>query len=1427
MKLTNHSNHCVAAIRAAALALLLGAALPLAAQAATRDPLVQPFAIDSIWNMPIGTGAQYVAINMAADPSNDVWAPMPQIDDEYIFLDSTAPLTNINYSDAAWTGRDRCNATGGLLFQAPFPTNYVVPSNMGNNSAVFLMPDNRTLIHSQPITRCVAGGPATSVIEFSGVDIYGDGRYGSHGGSALSAIGGSIRLGEFRPGIPVRHTIKIDVDSPVVLARCSSDSDCFRWPAFTADAGAPGSYGTQNPNPVPGMKMGALLAIPTSTNINNLGLESVPGQMLAWTLQNYGAYIVDTTGGPSFTINAETGPNGSKRDQFKADFGMDFEQRVNSNTPWSRDMQRLVQALYLVANNGPTSIGGGGTPLQPLALPLQLPGGSDTIPPTVPGGLTATVASLQINLSWTASTDNVGVAGYKIFRNGTQVATTSSLTYADAGLLPLTLYNYAVAAFDAAGNTSAQSAVVSASTLAAPDTIVPSVPAGLVGTAVSSSQVNLSWNPSTDNVGVTGYYVYLNDVALTTTTATSFQHTGLTAGTTYNYRVSSYDAAGNNSAWTATPVSVTTPFAADTVAPSVPAGLTATAVSSTQINLSWTASTDNVGVTGYRVYRAGTLLVTLGAVTTYQNTGLSASTSYSYTVQAIDAAGNASAQSVSASATTQAAADTVAPSTPTGLLASAVSSSQINLSWTASTDNVGVTGYRVYRAGALLVTLGAVTTYQNTGLSASTSYSYTVQAIDAAGNASAQSASASATTQAAPDTIAPSVPTGLTGTAVSSTQINLTWNPSTDNVAVASYQVYLNDALMANTTVTSFQHTGLTPGTTYNYRVTAADAVPNYSAWTATPVSVTTPAAADTVAPSTPTGLLASAVSSSQINLSWTASADNVGVTGYRVYRAGALLATLGAVTTYQNTGLTASTTYSYTVQAVDAAGNASAQSVSASATTLAAADTVAPTTPTGLSASAVSSSLINLSWAASTDNMGVTGYRVYRAGALLATLGAVSIYQNTGLTPSTTYSYTVQSFDAAGNASAQSVSASATTQAAPDTEAPSVPTGLKGRAVSPTQINLTWNASTDNVGVTGYYVYLNGVPLATTTTTSFQHTGLTAGTTYRYRVSAYDAVPNNSTWTAPVWVRTTRRRIVGADFNGDGMSDILWRNSTTGQNAIWLMNGTTLSSNAPISTVTDLNWSIAGIGDFDGNGKSDILWRNRATGEDAIWLMNGTTVTGGGQIPTEGDLNWSIAGVGDFDGNGKSDILWRHRVTGENAIWLVNGTGLSGGGLIPTEADLNWSIAGVGDFDGDSKADILWRNRATGENAIWFVNGTTLSGGGPIPAVTDLNWSIAGVGDFDGDGKSDILWRNNVTGENMIWLVNGTALSSSVQIATQADLNWSIAGVEDFDGDGKPDILWRNSTTGQDAIWLMNGTTFSSSVSINTVQGAGWAIAR
>jgi chitodextrinase len=646
------------------------------------------------------------------------------------------------------------------------------------------------------------------------------------------------------------------------------------------------------------------------------------------------------------------------------------------------------------------------------------------------------------------------------------------------------------------------------------DAAAPSAPTGLAAAATSASQVNLSWNPATDNVGVIGYNVYRDGMQIATLgSVTTFQNTGLTPSTSYSYVVRARDAAGNMSSPSPS-ASATTQAPPDTTAPSTPMGLTATTMSSSQIDLSWMAATDDVGVTGYNIFRGGVQIATLGAVSTFQDTGLTAFTTYFYTVQARDAAGNVSPPTISVSATTQAVADTTVPSTPTGLSATAVSSSQINLSWTAATDNVGVAGYNVYRGGTLIATVGAVTSFQNTGLAASTTYSYTVRAFDAAGNLSSPSSSASATTQApAGDTTAPSTPTGLTATAVSSSQISLSWTAATDNVGVTGYNVFRGGVQIANLgAVTTFQDNGLTASTTYSYTVRALDAAGNTSAQSSSASATTQAPAPDTTAPSIPTGLTANAVSSSQINLTWTASTDNVAVTGYRVRRDGVLLVTLGNVTTYQDTGLTAGTSYTYTVRALDAAGNVSALSSPASATTQSAPDTTAPTTPAGLTATAASSSQINLSWTAATDNVGVTGYNVYRGGTLIATLGTATSFQNTGLAASTTYSYTVRAFDAAGNLSSPSSSASATTQATPDTTAPSTPLGLAATAVSSAQINLSWTAAMDNVGVTGYNIYRGGMQIATLgAVTTFQSTGLSASTTYFYTVQAFDAAGNVS----------------------------------------------------------------------------------------------------------------------------------------------------------------------------------------------------------------------------------------------------------------------------------------------------------------------------
>jgi chitodextrinase len=190
------------------------------------------------------------------------------------------------------------------------------------------------------------------------------------------------------------------------------------------------------------------------------------------------------------------------------------------------------------------------------------------------------------------------------------------------------------------------------------------------------------------------------------------------------------------------PVTVTATFAlaTDKQRPKTPTGLRATAASSSEIDLSWAASSDNKAVTGYVIYRDQLKLTTVpGTRTAYHDTGLEPSTDYVYTVQAVDAAANASLQSRPTKARTLPPADDVKPSTPAGFRAAANGSSEIDLTWTASTDNVAVTGYLIMRDGVELTTVpGTATSFGDTGLDPSTGYVYTVEAIDAAGNHSDQ-----------------------------------------------------------------------------------------------------------------------------------------------------------------------------------------------------------------------------------------------------------------------------------------------------------------------------------------------------------------------------------------------------------------------------------------------------------------------------------------------------------------------------------------------------------------------------------------------------------------------------------------------------------------------------------------------------------------
>ncbi|HZD31201.1 MAG TPA: FG-GAP-like repeat-containing protein [Candidatus Angelobacter sp.] len=289
-------------------------------------------------------------------------------------------------------------------------------------------------------------------------------------------------------------------------------------------------------------------------------------------------------------------------------------------------------------------------------------------------------------------------------------------------------------------------------------------------------------------------------------------------------------------------------------------------------------------------------------------------------------------------------------------------------------------------------------------------------------------------------------------------------------------------------------------------------------------------------------------------------------------------------------------------------------------------------------------------------------------------------------------------------------------------------------------------------------------------------------------------------------------------DFNGDLMSDILWRNQKTGNVDMWFMNGPAIASAQWVWNVADPNWQIVGKGDFDGDGKADILWRNQVTGDVVIWLMNGASLAGTGWVWTVSDPNWQIAGVGDFDGDGKADILWRHQPDNALIIWLMNGTTIAGTpGLLSLGAGLQ--LIGIADFNGDGVADTLWRDPSTGDVVITSTNSANRFS----YSVPDLNWQVVGTGDFDGDGTADILWYNKANGAAVIWFMNGLSIASSQWVYSNADKNWQVAAVGDFDGDGKADILWRNISSGAVVLWTMDGATISNSQWVYTVSDPNW----
>ena len=662
------------------------------------------------------------------------------------------------------------------------------------------------------------------------------------------------------------------------------------------------------------------------------------------------------------------------------------------------------------------------------------------------------ITTTSITLKWTKVN---GATGYSVrgYSSGSPayVEIGNVASHVFNGLTPATTYSLEVFARNPLTNS--QPVLVRATTLA---TIAPGKPWGFQRTGRTMTSYSVRWNGS---IGATAFKVQVDNGAVATLPANARRHTftGLSAGTSYTFKL-----VGNNNVGDSEVATITdSTLAAPNNAPAAPTGLSTSGITQTAITLSWTKS---AGATAYKVQVDGGTVATLGDVATHTFTGLSAGTTYTLKVIASNSDGDSAAALTSTSTLPN------APAAPTGLSTSGITQTSITLTWTKS---AGATGYKVQVDSGAVATLGDVATHTFSGLSANTQYTLKVIASNSGGDSAAASTSASTLPNA------PAAPTGLATSGITQTSITLTW---TKSAGATSYKVRAGTtgAFTLLGDVATYTFTSLTANTAYTLQVVASNSGGDSSS---AQTSANTNNVPPPPAPSAPTGLSTSGITQTSITLTWTKS---TGATGYKVQVDSGTVTTLGDVATYTFSSLSAGTSYTLKVIATNAGGDSAAASVSAS---------TLPAAPTGLSTSGITQTAITLSWTKST---GATGYKVQVDSGAVATLGDVATHTFSGLSANTQYTLKVIATNAGGDSAAASIS----TGTLPN--APSAPTGLSASGITQTAITLNW---TKSAGATGYKVQVDSGPVSTLGDVD-THTfgGLTAGASYTLKVIATNA---------------------------------------------------------------------------------------------------------------------------------------------------------------------------------------------------------------------------------------------------------------------------------------------------------------------------------
>ncbi|MCB9757937.1 MAG: fibronectin type III domain-containing protein [Candidatus Omnitrophica bacterium] len=467
----------------------------------------------------------------------------------------------------------------------------------------------------------------------------------------------------------------------------------------------------------------------------------------------------------------------------------------------------------------------------PAIIQINTPALDDTTPPSIPSGLNVSdLSTNSLTLNWNASTDSSGIMGYKVFKNGILLGTTSKTTYPLSGLSANTQYSLTVAAFDKFSNLSNQSPILSVLTSpSSKDTMAPSIPSNLTVSNITATSLTLSWDKAGDNVGVVGYKVYDNDKFLGSTSTTTFSISGFDPDLDHKYTVSAFDAAQNESSQSAPNIIPKL----DKIKPDIVSDLTSSEITSNSVRLSWTKSEDNVGVAGYEIYKNNSL-AGKSTVNGYVVRGLTPKTSYQFSVKAYDFAGNVSDNSQIISITT---ADGPAPSptpTPTPnptpnpapskdlitLKNTHINTDSVTFEWLTPAVNEPIEKYTIWKNGSFEGTTSAnIFTVDN--LYPEVNYAFKIAASNSENSELASLPYFTITTLADPTRMA--IPSELIVTNVTTDSISISWEAA--NLATG-YNVIIAggmSGIVGKTSETTYTVTGLKPNTVYYIAVAAFD----------------------------------------------------------------------------------------------------------------------------------------------------------------------------------------------------------------------------------------------------------------------------------------------------------------------------------------------------------------------------------------------------------------------------------------------------------------------------------------------------------------------------------------------------------------------------------------------------------------------------